>query len=892
MAERTGMDAAMSVGPEGVPAYGGDDDGELARAFARSPWEGLLHLAGPALSAEVEPGLAFARLFARRYLSRACQLPGELAELPEVAPPGPEELTLLAAGAPPMLGVENLDGTALRRWWSGLHEAMRQRAAAAGGLGRALAELNPAWHGVGRVVLHLAENKRDPEYPFAFLATYTTSVSGSGKSQHVPLARALQEFSAARDRPALLKLLQPLHDASLASAWVKELVDSGGVYRTLPFTARQAHGFLSSVPALESAGVVVRVPDWWKPERPSRPVVSVRVGQAAATKVGMEALLDFSMETALDGVPLSKEEMRELMASTEPLVAIRGKWVELDRDKLAETLRHWQQVQARIGEGLTVAEALRLLSGVNVGAGHVKVPPPEVAKWTGLAPGEWLRRTLAGLREPTAVAGTVPAGLRAELRPYQRNGVHWLRFVTSLGLGACLADDMGLGKTVQMIGLLLHLHPVGCGRANAASLLVVPASLIPNWRSELARFAPTLRFRVAHPSETSTDDVTAAWIAETDLVITTYGMVARCEALSRAKWQVVVLDEAQAIKNPAAAQTRAVKALSARARVALTGTPVENRLGDLWSLFDFLNPGLLGTPREFGAFVKNDEGSDAVDRLAAVRSLVRPYILRRLKTDKSVISDLPGKIEMKTYCALTKTQAVAYAAAVEELRRKLGSLSGIERRGLVLAMLMRFKQICNHRAQAEGGEDWSAEHSGKFARLAEVCGELAARQQKALVFTQFREVTAALAGHLAAVFGRPGLVLHGQTPVRQRRELVERFQNDPNVPFFVLSLRAGGTGLNLTAASHVIHFDRWWNPAVENQATDRAFRIGQKNTVFVHKFITQGTVEERIDALIEEKKSMAEELFSTDGSLRTLTEMNDGELMRFVSLDVARAVGG
>jgi SNF2 family DNA or RNA helicase len=374
------------------------------------------------------------------------------------------------------------------------------------------------------------------------------------------------------------------------------------------------------------------------------------------------------------------------------------------------------------------------------------------------------------------------------------------------------------------------------------------------------------------------------------VVLTTYGLTLRLSWLAETEWPLVVLDEAQAIKNPGAMQARAVKALRAKSRVALTGTPVENRLTDLWSIFDFLNPGLLGSARAFAAFAK--QLGERPGGYAPLRELTRPYILRRLKTDRRIIDDLPEKTELTAYCNLSRVQAALYQESVKSLAAKLDGLDaapGIERRGIVLAYLMRLKQICNHPSQWLRDGAWAPESSGKFSRLAELAEVIADKQEKALVFTQFREMAEPLALFLNGVFGRPGLVMHGATLVGARRGLVERFQDDERVPFFVLSLKVGGTGLNLTAASHVIHFDRWWNPAVESQATDRAFRIGQKKNVLVHKFVCRGTVEDKIDALIEGKQRMAREVLEAGGEA-LLTEMSDAELLRIVSLDLRTAL--
>jgi non-specific serine/threonine protein kinase len=431
--------------------------------------------------------------------------------------------------------------------------------------------------------------------------------------------------------------------------------------------------------------------------------------------------------------------------------------------------------------------------------------------------------------------------------------------------------------------------------ANAPSLLIVPASLIANWRSEIQKFAPALGVFYAHPAETPNEELAAAAkspaeaLGGKDLVITSYSMAVRLAWLKTTTWNLVILDEAQAIKNAGARQSRAVKELPCRHRVALSGTPIENRLSDLWSLFDFLCPGLLGGAKDFAAFVKSRSAEDQ-SHFAPLRRLVRPYILRRLKTDKRIISDLPDKTEITAFCPLSRRQAALYQQSVTELAERLDSpeLEGIQRRGLILAFLTRFKQICNHPSQWLGDGGYAPAESGKFHRLRELCEEIASKQEKVLVFTQYREITGPLARHLASVFGRDGLILHGGTPVGKRKELVDAFQRDGGPPFFVLSLKAGGTGLNLTAATHVIHFDRWWNPAVENQATDRAFRIGQKRNVMVHKFTCRGTLEERIHEIIAGKTALAEDILG-EGAERLLTEMNNSELLRFVALDIKAA---
>jgi len=461
-----------------------------------------------------------------------------------------------------------------------------------------------------------------------------------------------------------------------------------------------------------------------------------------------------------------------------------------------------------------------------------------------------------------------------------------------LGLGACLADDMGLGKTIQVLALLATLtRQAKAGGPRTPSLLVAPASLLANWAQEAERFTPGLKVLIAHPSFLAADELRAmdaARLGAADLVVTSYASLLRLDWIAKTQWRFVVLDEAQVVKNPNAKQTKAVKALRATGRIALTGTPIENNLRDLWSIFDFLNPGLLGSSKAFANFVKNLASQPHVS-YAPLRKLVQPYILRRLKTDKSIIADLPDKTEVKAYCHLSRKQAVLYQSSVEELEHRLKlSEDDIARRGMVLAFLMRFKQICNHPTQWLGDGAYAEDDSGKFGRLREIAETIASRQEKLLVFTQFKEIIPPLEQVLGSAFGRPGLSLHGGTPVAKRKELVKTFQEDERAPFFVLSIKAGGSGLNLTAASHVVHFDRWWNPSVENQATDRAFRIGQKRNVLVHKFVCRGTIEDRIDQMIESKRQLAEDFLGAGGEVN-LTKLSDRELLSLVALDLDAA---
>ena len=625
------------------------------------------------------------------------------------------------------------------------------------------------------------------------------------------------------------------------------------------------------------------MPGVWQAGRPARPVVKASVGARPPSLLGKDALLDFSMEVSLDGERLSASEVRDLLKGADGLQLIRGRWIEVDKKKLSRLMKRFEAMEKAAQTGLPFNEALRLLTGVSLD----ESADPAERDWSQLVAGPWLADILQELRQPEGLAQISPGPeLKANLRPYQQVGVRWLYLLTRLGLGACLADDMGLGKTMQVLSLLLVLKRE-CAEVRP-SLLVAPASLLANWAAEAERFAPGLRLLIAHPSVMPADDLRAldpARLADIDLVITSYGSLLRQPVLGAIQWRVAVIDEAQAIKNPGAKQTRQVKQLQAQSRIALTGTPVENRLSDLWSIFDFTHPGLLGSDKVFANFTRR---LAKAEHFGPLRTLVRPYILRRLKTDKRVIDDLPDKTELKAWCHLSPSQAALYQRAVKDLAAALEDAEGIGRKGVVLSFLMRFKQICNHPSQWLGDAAWKAEDSGKFARLRQLAEVIAAKQEKVLVFTQFRETTEPLAAFLGSIFGREGLVLHGGTPVARRRELVKRFQEEELTPFFVLSLKAGGAGLNLTAASHVIHFDRWWNPAVENQATDRAFRIGQQRNVLVHKFICRGTVEDRIDQLIEAKQQLVKDVLEGGAEL-LLTEMSDRELLDLVKLDVHAA---
>lgn len=861
----------------------------IANAFAVSTSCGLAELAGKSLKVELPESLVY-----WREIAVSCVRKWSHQTNPQEVPAWDEVSRMEALlKYPPGPGGERLTVAMLGEIWAAFASHLSAEMSRAGvSTADFLATLNPLWHALGRVTFHLAENKKNPDYPFAFLATYAKALSGSGELRHIPLAKALQEYAGQPNE--LRHLLGPVRICCGHSPLIREMFESRAIFKPQLWTAEQAHSFLQQAAVFEESGLVLRLPDWWKSAAARRPHVQVSLDPEKPGELGVDAMMKFSLRMALGDQELSPEDWAEIMNAEETLIQLKGQWVEVDRERLKQVLAHWEKVQAAHADGISFAEGMRWLAGFGDGvSGAEEFTDEEGADWSQVVPGEQLKELLAKIRNPQVAEIDPEKWIEATLRPYQRAGVAWLLLLHQLRLGACLADDMGLGKTLQSIAFLTHIH-LAAGSLRVPSLLIVPASLLGNWRAELERFAPQLRFFIAHRSQNSLEKFTedpARFLKKENphLVITTYAMIKRQESLRALAWNAVVLDEAQAIKNPGSAQTKAIKELDAKSRIALSGTPVENKLTDLWSLFDFLNRGLLGGPTRFARAAK---GFASTADYSPLRKLTAPYILRRLKTDPQVAPDLPEKTELTTNCLLTRQQATLYQSAVKQLAKELDDQKegGIARSGLVLSYLTRFKQLCNHPSLLTGDGVFDPRHSGKYERLIALCTEIAERREKVLVFTQFRQMCQPIADVLQQVFNRPGLILHGGTAVKSRQGLVAAFQDESGPPFFVLSLKAGGTGLNLTAASHVIHFDRWWNPAVENQATDRAFRIGQKRNVLVHKFVCQGTIEERIDKLISEKSELAAQAVGAgDGSLPALSQMSNEELIGMISLDIERA---
>ncbi|MDY7076545.1 MAG: DEAD/DEAH box helicase, partial [Chloroflexota bacterium] len=646
----------------------------------------------------------------------------------------------------------------------------------------------------------------------------------------------------------------------------------------------QAYTFLrEAAPLLEQSGFGVLVPPWWKKRNRrlgARATVSPTESDGKSI-LNLDALVRFRWELALGDQLLAPDEFAHLTALKRPLVQVRGEWVELEPEQIEAAIRFWEK-QA-IEEEMTLRQALQMGLAEEGQVGDLPVVGVEAQGWVS----DLLRRLNGS--EPLAELDQ-PQSLTGQLRPYQMRGFSWLTFLRRWGLGACLADDMGLGKTIQTIALILR--DLEEGWANDPVLVLCPTSVVGNWAREIGRFAPSLHVMVHHGGGRASGEEFAARAKQAHVVVSTYALARRDEETLRAvEWGGVVLDEAQNIKNPAAKQTQAIRRLSAGYRVALTGTPVENRLSELWSIMQFLNPSYLGSQKSFRTnFARPIERYQDQETATRLRKLIQPFTLRRLKTDPTIIQDLPEKLENKVYCTLAPEQVTLYQAVVEDAMLQVEEADGIQRRGLVLSMLMKLKQICNHPTQFLGDGSSLPGRSGKLARLGEMLEEVLAVSERALVFTQFAEMGMLLQTYLQELFGGEVLFLYGGTPAKQRDRMIARFQEERVGPaIFVLSLKAGGLGLNLTRANHVFHFDRWWNPAVENQATDRAFRIGQTKDVWVHKFICVGTLEERIDELIESKKALAESVIGAGEGW--LTELSTDQLREMVTLS-QEATGG
>ncbi|MCK9221757.1 MAG: DEAD/DEAH box helicase [Limnochordia bacterium] len=705
-------------------------------------------------------------------------------------------------------------------------------------------------------VRYLLQSQLDPSLQIAATDVWQGNIPDVlGTTKHVQECLLIALGLAARMSPLVeVSLSEP----APAGFWLS----TAGVYDFLTHEASR----------LEGAGFSVMLPAWWVGSR-GKVRLSARAHATStysASQLGLEQLVDVDWEVALGEERLSMEELAALARLKMPLVKVRGRWVELNKEDIESA-----QALIKKGQRMTARELVKITLEGETPSGDLELQSVETSGWITDVLGQ-----LTG--KETFKVIPEPKGFRGTLRPYQKRGYSWLAFMRQYGFGACLADDMGLGKTVQMLALL---QADWAAEARRPVLLVCPTSVVGNWQREAARFTPELPVLVHHGPQRLQGGEFVEQCLQRALVITSYSLLSRDrEELKQVPWQGVVLDEAQNIKNPETKQAQAACSLPADYRVALTGTPVENHVGDLWSIMEFLNPGWLGPAatyrRQFLIPIQRYQDATAAKYL---KRITGPFILRRVKTDKSIIADLPDKIETKVFCTLTREQASLYKAVTEEMMELIEGAEQIKRRGLVLGALTKLKQICNHPALFLQDRSRIPGRSGKLIRFTEMLEEILAVGDRALVFTQYAQMGHMLTDYLEETFGREVLFLHGGVPKEQRDIMVERFQNEPQAPFvFILSLRAGGTGLTLTRANHVFHFDRWWNPAVENQATDRAYRIGQTQNVQVHKFICVGTLEERIDALIDSKETLASQVVGQGE--KHLTELSTEELRELIQL--------
>ncbi|MGG3625246.1 DEAD/DEAH box helicase [Bacillus gobiensis] len=657
--------------------------------------------------------------------------------------------------------------------------------------------------------------------------------------------------------------------------------DSG----TSQLTEQEAWLFLSEYSeTLVNMGVEILLPSWWQIVKESSMMLKAKVSSSPRGEsfVGMNALMDFNWQFATGGVELTEEEFNELVAGNRRLVNIRGQWVKIDPEFIKQMKKLMERAEI---EGLHMSDVLaRELSEQDeenlVGNDDVLLDSSAFAS-IQFELSNSLRKMIQKLKNNENLPSyPVPEGFNGKLRPYQEHGVNWLLFLRESGFGACLADDMGLGKTIQMITYLLHVKEKG---QSAPALIICPTSVLGNWQRELETFAPDLKVKLHYGGNRPKEEDFASHYAETDVVLTTYGLShSDFDELEGVRWSTICLDEAQNIKNAHTKQSRAIRKLIGEHHIALSGTPMENRLTELWSIFDFMNKGYLGS---LGAFhkryvlpIEKDRDEQRIDKL---QQIIKPFLLRRTKQDEEVALNLPEKLEQKEYIPLSVEQASLYEQLVKDTFDHMVSLAGMQKKALILSMLGKLKQICDHPAlYLKEQSELLNGRSEKFTKLIELAGAINEQDESCLIFTQYIQMGEMMKSILEKSFGVPVKFLNGSLSKTERDQLVQQFQNK-EFPFLILSLKAGGTGLNLTAANHVIHYDRWWNPAVENQATDRAYRIGQSRFVHVHKLITTGTIEEKIDGMLEKKQSLNNQIIQSEN---WITELSTNELEELFTL--------
>lgn len=840
------------------------DNQELYDQFLKNKYEALFYFGFNEKPKNLTPSMNYLHFISELFIKALSSL-SELEIMRERVQLelSKEYETRLLKSMPYVIGMEHITRNWLVTQWNRLLEVFKSAIQNTNlTIQEFFESINKDIHIADRIYFHLVEQKNEIR-PFAFLATY--AVEGKNKAKHLPLAHALKNFD---DQKKLIQLIGSVAKASEKSDFISEILVSGELFSPLALTEEEAYLFLKDIEIYESFGIMCRIPNWWR--KINRNLgVKISVGNEKPSKVGLDALVDFRPEIYLGDQVITREELNNFLKLSEGLLLFKGQWIEINKNNLEKISDAIAQIDSLLNkDGLTLKEVMRMQLGESESFNYDDLD----IEYTN---GDWLNGILSNINAQTEHNFHIEDSFKATFRDYQKTGYKWLLHMHQYNLGACLADDMGLGKTVQVIGFLEYVRKNQDGQA----LLVLPASLIGNWEKEIQRFAPELPYRVLHSSKgkNAADELDSDMF----LFITTYGMVKRLDYLKDHFFNFLILDEAQAIKNPNTQQTKTIKSLKAGMKIALTGTPIENNLIDLWSLFDFLNKDLLGSMKEFKQFAK--KLSSEPSGYLKLKQVIQPFIMRRMKTDPTIVPDLPDKLEFNQYTLLTQKQEVLYKKVLKDMMETIESAEGMERKGLVLSTIMKFKQICNHPSQYLGDSNYKGNSSGKFLQLKSICENIYEKRERVIVFTQFKEMTGPISDYLEKVFNKKGLILHGGTPVKKRQEMVDQFNGENYIPYMVLSLKAGGVGLNLASANHVIHFDRWWNPAVENQGTDRAFRIGQNKDVMVYKFITKGTVEEKISEMLEDKSKLSEDILQDSGE-KWITEYSNDELIALFSL--------
>ena len=743
-----------------------------------------------------------------------------------------DEMTCVQNFLPFIVGVEHVDKDWINSHYHLYTASLFQEYESSGKNLRAFL-LNKGFNIVipSKVYFHLVESPNS-DYPFAFLATYTTKVNG--KITHVPLKNALREFQ--NNSTDLSVLISSITQASSTSLFVESHLDNGEIFYPLKLDEKEAYRFLQETEIFEKCGIVCRVPKWHNEKSISIGLDFDEILQFSGQFFSQSKINAFTPHLIYHGIEITIEEVKYLLAQNEGLHLIKNRWVELNHNDLLTLLKEYNSFSQ---SGSTLLDILRNKSGIGQRSNDSIVN-------VVISHEDWINKLLdRQLQENNNCE--VPYIFQGVLRHYQKDGYKWLWGMSCLGFGVCLADDMGLGKTIEVLAFLEKLR---LSNTNAHALIIVPATLVSNWESEIKKFDSAINYFILRGNNEPTNGLYKAFAT-----ITTYQIALRSTYISSVNWDVIILDEAQAIKNHYTSQAKKIKSLKSTFRIAMTGTPIENNALELWSIFDFLNPGLLGSREEFKRYYGSSDNP-----FIGIKKMIRPFILRRVKTDKSIIDDLPEKNEIDVTINLTKEQIVLYRKVVSDMNETI-SASKEKEKILIISALIKLKQVCNHPSQYYGSPTYNLSSSGKFITLKEICETIYAKREKVLVFTQFKEIIPALDGLLATVFKTRGTTIDGDTSMTERKARVDGFQ-EGQFPYMVLSLKTAGVGLNLTAAQNVIHFDRWWNPAVENQATDRVYRIGQKNNVMVYRFVAANTIEEIINKMLKAKQELADDIIN------------------------------